>query len=248
MRENTDLQAVKNIALCYLRMPIKTIKDETDLVSHPIATGKTHIYEENGEIKVEILEKGSDDYKRWVARWETTINECTTAFSVFMIINKSYKYSFMKHIKQYLNRHDFSEIFSWAWTSTENPNMNPEASVKQNVTYFMECDPDILMQPEELAVFNNLPDSCTVYRGVTTYNQDNIKALSWTLNEDVAEWFATRCHQAGQVYSAKIQKEHVLAYFCCRSEEELVIDPEYLQNIELHTQFVKDDKNDIIAT
>lgn len=58
MRDSTDLQAVKNMALCYLKMPIKTIKAETDLVSHPVATGKTRVYEENGEIKVEFLEIG----------------------------------------------------------------------------------------------------------------------------------------------------------------------------------------------
>lgn len=69
------------------------------------------------------------------------------------------------------------------------------------------------------------------YRGVTSYNAKNIKALSWTLDRDTAEWFAYRFGEEGTVYEAQIQKEHILAFFNGRNESEVVVDPKYLEQI-----------------
>lgn len=41
-----------------------------------------------------------------------------------------------------------------------------------------------------------------VYRGVTSYNAENVEALSWTLNREAAEWFAHRRGENGAVYEA----------------------------------------------
>ena len=71
----------------------------------------------------------------------------------------------------------------------------------------------------------------TVCRGVTSYNAKNIKALSWTLDRDTAEWFAHRFGEEGTVYEAQISKEHILAFFNGRNESEVVVDPKYLEQI-----------------
>ena len=42
------------------------------------------------------------------------------------------------------------------------------------------------------------------YRGVTTFNAKNVKALSWTLDRSVVEWFASRFDEDGNVYQAQI--------------------------------------------
>lgn len=42
------------------------------------------------------------------------------------------------------------------------------------------------------------------YRGVTTFNAKNVKALSWTLDRSVVEWFASRFDEDGTVYQAQI--------------------------------------------
>ena len=55
-------------------------------------------------------------------------------------------------------------------------------------------------------VLQELDDTLTVYRGVTLYNAHNIKALSWTLNKETAEWFAHRFNEDGTVYEAQIDK------------------------------------------
>ena len=80
-------------------------------------------------------------------------------------------------------------------------------------------------------LFCGLDDVVTVYRGVTSYNAKNVKALSWTLNRDTAEWFAHRFDEHGTVYEAQILKEHICAVFLGRNEAEVIVDPKYLQGI-----------------
>lgn len=72
----------------------------------------------------------------------------------------------------------------------------------------------------------------TVYRGVTSYNAKNVKALSWTLDENVAQWFAHRYGEQGTVYQAQIRKDDIYAIFTGRNESEVMVDPKQLVNIE----------------
>ena len=76
-----------------------------------------------------------------------------------------------------------------------------------------------------------MDDTVTIYRGVTSHNQTNIKALSWTLDRDKAEWFAHRFGENGTVYEAQIDKENILALFNGRNEAEVIVDPRHLKNI-----------------
>ena len=58
-----------------------------------------------------------------------------------------------------------------------------------------------------------------------------MKALSWSLNQETAEWFAHRFGENGTVYEAQIDKKHIYAYFSGRNESEVIVDPSYLTNI-----------------
>ena len=59
-------------------------------------------------------------------------------------------------------------------------------------------------------------------------NAKNIKALSWTLDRDTAEWFAHRFGENGTVYEAQIQKKYIYAFFNSRNEPEVIVDPKHL--------------------
>ena len=96
---------------------------------------------------------------------------------------------------------------------------------------FKSADPKALMEDEEYEQLQELDDTLTVYRGVTSYNADNVKALSWTLNKEKAEWFAHRFNDDGTVYEAQIDKKHIFAVFNGRNESEVVLDPQYLTDI-----------------
>ena len=83
------------------------------------------------------------------------------------------------------------------------------------------------------------PEVVEVYRGITDYNKKYVKALSWTLSKKTAEWFADRFSSKGIIYKALIPKEHILAYFNGRNEKEIVLDPKYLQDIEIYKNLSK---------
>ena len=87
------------------------------------------------------------------------------------------------------------------------------------------------MDEEDYQQFQDLDDVVTVYRGVTSMNEKNVKALSWTLDRDTAEWFAHRFGENGTVYEAQIQKQHIYAYFSGRNESEVIVDPKHLMEI-----------------
>ena len=76
-----------------------------------------------------------------------------------------------------------------------------------------------------------MDDTVTIYRGLTSHNAKNIKAMSWTLNYDTASWFAHRFGEDGTVYEATIDKSHILALFNGRNESEIIVDPKHLMNI-----------------
>ena len=130
------------------------------------------------------------------------------------MLTKPYRLVFLKYAEPYLSQKDFSRILADAWTQTEAPHNDPN-----------------LMEIDEYKQFKELENTVTVYRGVTPYNADNLKGLSWTLNPETAEWFANRFGDDGTVYEAQIEKSHIYAYFSSRNESEIIVDPKYLTDI-----------------
>lgn len=55
--------------------------------------------------------------------------------------------------------------------------------------------------------------------------------MSWTLNQQTAEWFAHRFVEDGTVYEATVAKENIFALFNRRNESEVIVDPKYLTDI-----------------
>ena len=113
----------------------------------------------------------------------------------------------------------------------EAPHNDPDLSKADLISMFKSADPQSLMDDDEYKQFQTMDDTVTVYRGVTSYNADNVKALSWTLNKETAEWFAQRFDEDGTVYEAQIGKEHIYAVFNGRNESEVILDPQYLTDI-----------------
>lgn len=66
---------------------------------------------------------------------------------------------------------------------------------------------------------------------LTSHNANRVKALSWTLDSEKAEWFAHRFDEDGAVYEAKIDKAHVYAFFSSRNESEVIVDPAFLREL-----------------
>lgn len=170
-------------------------------------------------------------YAKWKEMVGKQIDSAENAYQVFFLLNKPYYLTFLKFTAPVLSQEDLGQLLAHAWILEECPNQDRNVSKRELLALFRSVPPELLMDEEERAIYHSLDDPVTVYRGVTSYNAKNIKALSWTLDRDTAEWFAHRFGEEGTVYEAQISKEHILAFFNGRNESEVVVDPKYLEQI-----------------
>ena len=165
------------------------------------------------------------------------IENAETPRHIYMMLTKSYRFAFLKYAMPYFSQKDFSEYLANAWVMCERPNNDPNFTQKQMLGLFKKAVPQVLMDEDEYKQFQALEDTLVVYRGVTSYNANRVKALSWTLDREKAEWFAHRFDEDGAVYEAKIDKAHVYAFFSSRNESEVIVDPAFLNELaEVQTE------------
>lgn len=179
---------------------------------------------------VDLL-NNKEDYAKWKEMVGKQIDSAENSKQLFFLLNKPYYLTFLKFSAPVLSQEDLGHLLADAWILEECPNQDRNVSKRELLALFRSVPPEYLMNQEERAAYKSLEDIVTVYRGVTSYNVKNVKALSWTLDRDTAEWFAHRFGEEGTVYEAQIPKEHILAYFNGRNESEVVVDPKYLEQI-----------------
>lgn len=228
----TDLKKLKSLAHTFLMLDIQPTKMSPIAVSHPFTgSGFVGLRGENGAMEIGNLMDDPNALQKWRTALKQQINEAKSPFDLFMLITKPYKLGFLKHAAPFLSEQDAALFLSQAWIISEAPNLDPNWSKRELVSLFQAIDPQKLMNDEEYALFQGLDDIVTIYRGVTSYNAKNVKAMSWTLNRDTAEWFAHRFGEDGTVYEAQIAKEHIYAVFTGRNELEVIIAPKHLLNL-----------------
>ena len=234
MSDRNDLEGLKRFAKTLLKLDIQKTEMSPLVVKHPFTdSGIVGIRQEDGHYAIGNLIDNEDDMKAWSKQTEELIDHAETPFHVFMMITKSYMLGFLKYAKPFLSSEDFTKMLADAWVRSESPNADPNLSKSKLVSLFKAADPEILMDAEERARLQSLDDPVTIYRGVTSYNARNVKALSWTLDENVARWFASRFGEQGRVYQAQIAKDDILAIFTGRNESEVIVDPKQLREIQL---------------
>jgi hypothetical protein len=216
----TQLNNIKDMAKMFLRLPIKTDKKLPQIICvyHPfIASSVIHI---NGEF-VDIMEnpeKLQDFYN-------IMDNEIDSGdlYRIYALVRRPYRLTFIKHCEPYLSSKDLAELFADAWVSSENPNQDINCSIPYLTKMFKKCDKKHLMTEEDYQIYEQLPETLTLYRGVAVGR--NPKGLSWTQNLKTAKWFAHRFdndNEKGYIQMTTAKKEDVLAYFNTRNEDEIV--------------------------
>lgn len=77
----------------------------------------------------------------------------------------------------------------------------------------------------------NLPEVVTIYRGAGDKSSPVGKSFSWTLNKNVAYFFAVKnAQEYAYIYEAKVTRENIRAYINERNEEELLV---FYEDLEL---------------
>lgn len=234
MLKDTNLDGVKSVARMLLMTPIHKTPYSPAVVQHPFtATGFVVVFDKGGRTNVLDLTKKERNVERWQEFMKEKINSAKDLWDVYALLNKPYGLAFLKFVTPYLSSKDYAKLLADAWVRSENPNMDKNFTKKELLDLFKKAVPTYLMTKDEYQTWKNLEQTVTVYRGVTTYNGFDRKAMSWTLDEEKAKWFAERFGENGKVYSAEIDKKDVYACFGCRGESEVVVDPKRLQNITM---------------
>lgn len=79
---------------------------------------------------------------------------------------------------------------------------------------------------------SSLPNVITVYRGEGENSTPYQQAYSWTAKLETACFFAIRLSTEGKIYTAQVNKENIIAFTNQRNENEIIVFPEYLKNVQ----------------
>ena len=227
----TDLEQVKAKARMLLYTDVHLTEFSPLVVQHPFTKSGYVGIRQDHKVQILNIAVNEDDLRIWRMYVYDLIDRCESAHDVYMLFTEPYALTFLYHARIHLSKHDLSEILASAWTASENPNQDPNVSKRALLSMFRSADPGVLMTANDMEIWKALPADVTVYRGVTSDHAGNIRALSWTLQQSTAEWFAHRFGENGTVYEAHISKEHTYAYFNNRDEAEIIVDPKHLTGI-----------------
>ena len=222
MKKETDLEKVKNLLKDFLHMPVEETELSPIVVQHPIfETGFSSV---NGKI-VDITTP--DGLEAAINKMEEKIDSIGELIKCTYIVRNSYYLTFLKFAKESLSLSDFSMLLGRFWTEEENPNGDVNVPVSLSARWFKSTDKQALMHDDEYEIYESLPETFTVYRGVTPGR--NPDGMSWTREYDKAEWFSNRFGE-GYVLEGVANKKDVLAFFSRRGEEEVVIEAKKVES------------------
>lgn len=234
MPVKTDLDAIKHIAKSMVYMDIQPTRFSPIVVHHPFTdTGITAVKRNNGFEMINLLEE-PEGLAQWQKNQIRFISEAKDVHQVYMQVTKPFALAFLKQIEDCLSVKDLSTLLRSTWMRIEFVSDNPVYSKAQFARLFRKCDPRFLMVPDEYDVYQKLPETVEIYRGVRK-NSKKVEGMSWTTDKTVADWFADRFTakpSRGDVYKAVIDKRNILAFFSGRSEAEIVVDTTGLRNLE----------------
>ena len=216
MRKETDLTAIKNILKDFLHMPVEETEYSPIVVQHPIfESGISYVNNKMTDIMT------PEGFAAVAKRVEEDIDKIDDVFGCVNILRQSYYLTFLKFAKESLSLTDFSMLLGRFWTEEENPNGDVNVPVSLSARWFKSTDKQALMYDDEYKTYKDLPETFTVYRGVTPGR--NPDGMSWTRDLSKADWFSRRFGD-GYVLEGIANKKDVLAFFSRRGEEEVVIE------------------------
>lgn len=224
--ETTNLDKIKEIFKTLLEL--RPIQKNEIFVSHPFLTTRVVMTKDK---MIDIFED-SDGFKEWKEFFKKRIEKETRLMSLFLHIEKPYRLSVFSYTCDYMGEKDYGEILNMCWTTEEFNSNNPDVTKKEMVSLFKKANKQYLMEEDDYKTYLELPDKITIYRGVRSPKYK--KGLAWSLDKDIATWFATRFESDEYyLYEVEIDKKEILAYFNDRDEQEIIINPYNLKKYEI---------------
>ena len=150
----SDLDAIKRVATSLLYEDVIVNKRLPFAAYHPFFESIYLPYEnrlvnilENKNALMEIRKKREE------LIWKTNDIEL-----FFALVTKPFRLLFLKKTKDFMSRKDFSISLKTAWILCENPNQDYFVDVDTVISWFYEAEQKYLMNEDEFAVFQNLPE------------------------------------------------------------------------------------------
>ena len=192
--------------------------------------------------------KNTDDAENLLKLWLKVVNNkkvdydrlnrCESIFELAWNVNKPERIDFMRIVREVIKHNrdmseeykqivdkDYAEALKFAYSTVE---FTQDYDVSMLIDLFLAVDNKYLMDEDELSRYTALPERIRIFRGLQ-FKNSKVESISWSLSRNVATWFAKRfsCleNSGGNVYSAYIDKKHVIAYFGGRGEEEVILHP-----------------------
>lgn len=219
-----QLKKAKLLAKFFLEQPIIESEMGALLVYHPFLES-AFIMDEQGLFNVLEDEARWNLYKEMY--FKTVIAPCESVEKLLWRVRKSFRLTYMMYLlnEDIVSLRECGNLLAGQWSVIEN--ISHDANVSKNIVLRMikHADKTVVMDEEELSVFNSLPDEITIYRGCSW--SSGKEGISWTLDKKTADWFARRWLDSGErgyVWSAKISKKNIIAYINNRGEKEVIAD------------------------
>lgn len=213
----TDVQAIRRSALSLLECEIEPNPAFPFLCNHPFTNAPF------ATLDNELLDLTKPkEALRWRIAMRSVIQQ-KNAQGIFLLMNPPYRLFFLNLIRPFLEDADFGKLFRAFWPSVEQINGDKNLTRRAIIRLLQSVPKDCLMDKERFLAYQKLPQFFIVYRGVTPYNESRRRAISWTSDIDVAQWFATRYGEHGTIWRASVQKQWVLALLE-GEEHEILID------------------------
>lgn len=223
--QESNLDKIKNRAISLLLIEPEQVPSMPYLLIHPYF--ETSWVMLPGENKfVDILEN-REKYNILINHMKQKIKEATSVEQIFMYLRSQYRLTLFKYTNIYMSKEDFEKTLIQSWVMCENPSDDVNVTQAEKLRWF-----------KKLNYISDLSGIVTIYRGVE--NEKWKKGLSWTLNKNKAIWFATRFSDEGIVYTAQINSSDILYYTSDRGEEEVIVDPKKLLQIQSELILKKD--------
>lgn len=217
-------KAIERLKAFALASPINP--GPAGIISHPLWSHVGIVDPTTREIVLLTQENLQEQVeKRCRLLWES----CKSIEALLWQVNKPYRLTCLQTFSDLMDDKEYSQALVDCWVSTEWPHQNStDMLVKMWNRFKKEL---VEMDSVDKEVLEKLPAMVRVYRGTQT-SRAKVRGLSWTLNLEKAEWFASRWGKGGVVYGAVIPKWAIYYYTNERGEQEVVLNPYKLEQIK----------------
>ena len=224
----TNLEKIKETAIAFLYLKPEFNEDYPFIVIHPFI-GNNPYPVPNGKGSYDFLDISKEEnLEKLYEQLRKVIENAPTVRKLFLLVTQSHRRTFFQYINSYLSQKDYGEILREIWIFTEAQSYDVNVSLN-TMQWFKKADKQYLMNEGEREILEEMSEEITVYRG--SKEDEYYNALSWTTDIDVARKFAHRFTDNGTVYSTKIKKADILAYF--EAEEEVVVNYKRIKDVEI---------------